>query len=186
MENLEPTSEKQPIDKPNTIYGELKEIANGNRVDWNGFSEKMQKLNMELSKHSEQAIDFNDPEQSQVINLGFCDVPISELLESKDIVELLAEMEGQGKEGKSSAERVEWVSQNRDMADKDDYVYLYRLRDTNGGFYWQLGGGRHRLAADIIANKPTIRANVKLTKGFFSGELGQKELARLESLKTQV
>jgi hypothetical protein len=186
MENLETTSETQSIDKPSTIYAELKEIADGNSVDWKEFTERMQKLNMELPKHTEQAIDFNDPEQSKVINLGFCDVPISELLESKDVVELLAEMEGQGKEGKSSAERVEWVSQNRDMADKDDYVYLYRLRDSNGEFYWQLGGGRHRLAADIIADKKTIRANVKLTTGFFSGELGQKELARLESLKTQV
>jgi hypothetical protein len=78
---------------------------------------------------------------------------------------------------------VQWVSQNRNEADKDDYVYLYRLKDTNGDYFWQLGGGRHRLAADIIANKPTIRANVKLTSGFFTGEQGQKELARLESLR---
>jgi hypothetical protein len=185
MENFNSISENQPSEKPNTIYSELKEIANGSKLDWSEFSEKMKNLNMKLTKHTEQPIDFNDPEQSRVINLGICDVPISELLNSKDIVELLAEMEGQDKEGKSSQERVQWVSQNRNEADKDDYVYLYRLKDTNGDYFWQLGGGRHRLAADIIANKPTIRANVKLTSGFFTGEQGQKELARLESLKSQ-
>lgn len=171
---------------PSTLYDELKAIAKGEQaLPVEEFSQDMKELAAKLPAQHEKALDYNDPEQTRPVIFGSCDVPIAELLQSKQIVDLLAEMSGQSKDGVSSKVRIDWLSSetNREEAERKDRVYLTLSRDQDDNFYWTIGGGRHRLAADIIANKASIRADVISRGGWLEGELGQNEISRVASMQ---
>ena len=183
--NGEPTPQSSD-QHPSTLYDELKAIAkNEQGLPVEEFFQDMQELAGKLPAQQEKALDYNDPEQTRPVIFGSCDVPIAELLQSKQIVDLLAEMSGQSKDGVSSKVRIDWLSSetNREEAERKDRVYLTLSRDQDDNFYWTIGGGRHRLAADIIANKASIRADVISRGGWLEGELGQNEISRVASMQ---
>jgi len=169
-----------------TLYDELKAIAKNEQGDpVEEFSQDMRELSVKLPTRHEKELDYNDPDQSKAVIFGSCDVPIAELLQSKQIVDLLAEMSGQSKDGASSKDRIDWLSSetNREEADRKDRVYLTLSRNQDDEFYWTIGGGRHRLAADILAGKPSIRADVMSRGGWLGDELGQNEISRVASMQ---
>lgn len=184
--NREPTpqSSDQP---PSTIYLELREsIANNEQgAAVEEFSQDMKDLAGKLPARHEKVLDYNDPEQTKAVIFGSCNVPIAELLQSQQVVDLLAQMSSQFKDGVSSKDRIDWLSSetNREEADRMDRVYLTLSRDQDDKFYWTIGGGRHRLAADILAGKASIRADVVSRGGWLEGELGQNEISRVATMQ---
>ncbi len=181
--NSEPTP-LEADNQPSTLYDELKEIALANdKVDIKAFAGSMRELAVKLPKHHTEDVDYHNPANTRAAIFGECAVPIAELLASREVVEELSDLDTQSKEGIASGERVQWVRQNREKADSKDSVYLTRGQDAEGEFYWILGGGRHRLAADIIEGKTTISADVVSMGRFLQDEAGRNELNRLQQMQ---
>ncbi len=183
--NGEPTPQSSD-QHPSTLYDELKAIAKGEQaLPVEEFFQEMQELAGKLPAQHEKALDYNDPEQTKAVIFGSCDVPIAELLQSKEIVESLAKMKGQSKDGFSSEGSIGWISSetNREWLDRKDFVTLFLHRDQDDEFYWTIRGGRHRLAADIIAGQPSITAYVKSYAGSLADDLGQIEETRVANMQ---
>jgi len=169
-----------------TLYDELKAIAkNEQSPSVEEFSQDMRELSVKLPTRHEKELDYNDPVQKKTVIFGSCNIPIDELLKSKQIVDLLADMSREYKDGTSSKNRINWLSNdaNREEADRKDRVYLTLTRDQDGEFFWQIGGGRHRLAADVMAGKTSIRADVVSHAGWLADDLGQIEETRVASMQ---